>query len=115
MSHLRITMRQASLTAMLAVFAASVAVAQPTATRDSSVARQSLYRDPLTARQLSFVPGLGHVYAGEYLRGYATWVGTIGGLIMGPTIFQLDNCTFQFLSACERKPTWPYQIGRAHV
>lgn len=71
------------------------------------------YRDPRRARRLGAVlPGAGHVYAGEYFRGYRAWVGTVAGLVMGPAVYNLDNCTFSFLSAepCDPGPRWPSRV-----
>ena len=68
------------------------------------------YRNPKLAQALGFVPGWGHIYSGEYLRGYAAFVGTGGGLALGPLIFQMDSCSFQIFSACKPGPTWPFKV-----
>lgn len=71
------------------------------------------YRDPLVAGQLATIlPGAGHVYAGEYFRGYRAWVGTVAGLAMGPVVYNFDNCTFSFLSAepCDAGTRWPWRV-----
>ncbi len=77
----------------------------------ASLSRAPLYRDPHRARILgTIIPGAGQFYAGEYVRGYFAFVGTVGGLAMGPLIFSLDNCSFAFLSACTPGPKWPYEL-----
>src|SRR5215208_6860703 len=54
----------------------------------ASIPTQTLYRDPHRARVLgTLLPGAGHFYAGEYLRGYGTWVYTVVGITAGPVIY----------------------------
>jgi TM2 domain-containing membrane protein YozV len=77
----------------------------------ASVSRVAPYRDPHRARILgTIIPGAGHFYAGEYLRGYLVFVTTGGGLAMGPLIFSMDGCTFALFSACDPGPKWPYEV-----
>jgi len=91
--------------------------------QDTTVAapQQTLkpYRDPHKARIFgSLFPGAGHIYAGEYLRGYGYYLATIGGVGSGVMIFMIDKCTFSFLSAasCDPGPQWPHQaLGIAMV
>jgi hypothetical protein len=66
----------------------------PRATTDSVLTPTSpLYRDPHRARILgSLIPGAGHIYAGEYLKGVGNYVGTIGIIGMGAIIISLDDC-----------------------
>lgn len=74
--------------------------------------RATYYRDPHKARILGSVfPGAGHVYAGEYLRGYLNYLGTIGGIGGGIMMYTIDRCTFSFLSAnsCDPGPQWPHR------
>jgi hypothetical protein len=68
------------------LFSVSTSVfAQDSATDLSSV--QHPYRDPHRARALATIlPGAGYAYTGEYLRGYATWVVTATGLMVGPML-----------------------------
>ena len=77
------------------------------------------YRDPHKARILgSLFPGAGHIYAGEYLRGYGYYVATVGEVGFGVMVFIVDRCTFSFLSAtsCDAGPQWPHQaLGIAMV
>jgi hypothetical protein len=71
------------------------------------------YRDPHKARILgSIFPGAGHVYAGEYLRGYGYYLATVGAVGTGVMVFIIDRCTFSFLSAtsCDPGPQWPHQV-----
>ena len=108
-------MRVAEMLALAAVSAASLE-AQNTARvlKDSaSIATPRLYRDPHRAQVLgTIIPGAGHFYAGEYFRGYATWVASVGGIGMGPVVYDLDRCTFAFLntSKCNPGPKWPSHL-----
>ena len=77
----------------------------------ASLSRLPLYRDPQRARILgTIIPGAGQFYAGEYLRGYLTFLTTGSGLAMGPLVFSMDGCTFAFFSACKPDPKWPYEV-----
>jgi hypothetical protein len=79
----------------------------------ASTAMPKLSRDPHRAQVLGIIlPGAGHFYAGEYLRGYSTWVVTVFGIGMGPVVYDLDSCTFAFLSLseCNPGPKWPYRM-----
>jgi len=72
------------------------------------------YRDPHKARVLASVfPGAGYLYTGEYIRGYATYLTAIGGIGMGPVIFDSNSCSlnFDFFSSCKPGPTWPYKVA----
>lgn len=71
------------------------------------------YRDPQLAQVLGIIlPGAGHIYAGEYWRGYLGWVTTIGGIGMGAIVYNVDRCTFNFLSGtqCDPGPRWPNRL-----
>ena len=95
----------------------------PSLAQDTTVAAsgQALtqYRDPHKARILgSLFPGAGHVYAGEYLRGYGYYLATVGAVGTGVMVFTVNRCTFSFLSAtsCDPGPQWPHQaLGIAMV
>ena len=79
----------------------------------AAVPTQRLYRDPHRAQVLgTILPGAGHFYAGEYLRGYGTWVVTVTGIGMGPVVYNLDRCSFAFLSGseCNPGPKWPNRL-----
>jgi hypothetical protein len=102
----------------LASLAAGQAAAQDTTrvVADSAVLHQApLYRDPHRARLLgTFVPGAGHIYAGEYVRGYFTGVATIGSITLGSLIFQMNRCTFAFLDpSCNPGSNLPYHVAGA--
>ncbi len=82
----------------------------------ASPLRIRVYRDPHRARILgTIIPGAGHFYAGEYLKGYLAFVATGGGLAMGPLIFSMDSCTFALFSACHAGPKWPYEALGAYM
>lgn len=77
------------------------------------------YRDPHRALVLgSLLPGAGHIYAGEYLKGFGAYEVTVGAIGLGTMVFLLDRCTFTFLSTtrCNSGPAWPHQaLGIAVV
>jgi hypothetical protein len=78
----------------------------------------SLYRSPHRARLLgSLIPGAGHIYAGEYVRGFLTYEATVGAIGMGTLVFIMDKCTFTFLNAtpCKPGPAWPHQLAGVAV
>jgi hypothetical protein len=70
------------------------------------------YRNPHRARILgALIPGAGHIYSGEYLRGFTAYEGTVGGIGGGILVFMINKCTFSFLSAssCDPGPEWPHR------
>jgi TM2 domain-containing membrane protein YozV len=72
------------------------------------------YRDPHLARVLGIIlPGAGHFYAGEYLRGYSTWVVTVVGIGAGPLIYDMDSCSLALFRECKPGAKWPYQLAGA--
>ena len=76
------------------------------------------YRNPHRALLLgSLIPGAGHIYSGEYVRGFLTYEATVGAIGMGTIIFILDRCTFTFLNAepCKSGPAWPHQVAGVAV
>jgi hypothetical protein len=77
------------------------------------------YRNPHRAVVLgSLVPGAGHIYAGEYLKGFLTYEATVGAIGGGTLIFIYDKCMLAFLSTttCKSGPQWPHQaLGIAVV
>lgn len=93
-----------ALTISLLVFLASVASAQDSSqiTTNSTTPEAPLYRSPQKARMLSFIPGWGYAYTGEYLRGYGTWVMTFVGVTVGPMTFNSDTCGFLFVTECSK-------------
>lgn len=71
------------------------------------------YRNPHRALVLgTLIPGAGHIYAGEYVRGFFTYESTIGAIGAGTLTFLVDKCTFTFLSTttCKPGPEWPHQV-----
>jgi TM2 domain-containing membrane protein YozV len=82
----------------------------------ASAAIVAPYRDPHRARILgSIIPGAGQFYAGEYIRGYVTFVATGSALALGPLIFSMDGCTLAFLRECNPNPKWPYKVVGAYL
>jgi hypothetical protein len=72
-----------------------------------------LYRSPKRALILgSLIPGAGHIYSGEYWRGFWTYEATVGGIGGGILTFLLNRCTFSFLNTtrCNPGPEWPHQV-----
>jgi hypothetical protein len=109
-------MRAAVIALLTAASAASLEAQDTTRiVKDSaSIPSQRLYRDPHRAQVLgTILPGAGHFYAGEYLRGYGTWVLTVTSIGMGPVVYNLDRCTFAFLDAseCNPGPKWPNKLA----
>jgi hypothetical protein len=108
-------MRVAEMVLLAAVSAASLEAQDTTRALpySASIATPRLYRDPHRAQVLgTILPGAGHFYAGEYLRGYGTWVVTAIGIGMGPVVYNLDGCTFAFLngSGCNPGRKWPNRV-----
>jgi hypothetical protein len=90
------------------------------ATPDSTISKSpGLYRNPHRARVFgTLIPGAGHIYAGEYLRGILAYEGTVGGIGSGVLIFMVNKCTFAFFSptTCNPGREWPHQaLGIAIV
>ena len=78
----------------------------------------NLYRDPHKARILGSVfPGAGHIYAGEYFRGYIYYLTTVGDAGMGALIYSMNGCSLAVLDpSCHPGPEWPYHaVGIAMV
>lgn len=83
---------------------------------DSSVPSERLHRSPSVARTLGTVlPGAGHIYAGEYSRGYATYLTTVASFGMAAMLFILDGCTLTFDShSCDdSRRRWLHRAGGA--
>ncbi len=83
------------------------------ATADSALTPATTpYRNPHRALIFgSLIPGAGHIYAGEYWRGFLNYEMTVGSIGMGVLVFIVDKCTFSFLSTtrCDPGPQWPHQ------
>ena len=79
-----------------------------------SVVRQEtpLFRNPKRALILgSVIPGAGHIYAGEYVKGFFIYEGTLAGIGGGAMAFIWDRCMFSFLGPpCKSGPQWPHQV-----
>jgi hypothetical protein len=76
--------------------------------------KESPYRSPHRALVLgSLIPGAGHIYAGEYVRGFLRYEATVGSLGLGTLLFIYDRCMLTFLNAepCESGPAWPHQLA----
>jgi hypothetical protein len=95
---------------------AAPSLGQDTATaRADSTAQQAAppYRSPKRALILgSLIPGAGHIYSGEYLRGFLNYEATVGAIGEGILVFIWDRCMFSFLSAtpCKSGAQWPHQV-----
>ncbi len=76
------------LAVSLLVLCAGIATAQDgTPGEKDLLAFDRPYRDPHKARVFATIlPGAGYAYTGEYFRGYATWVVTATGLMIGPVL-----------------------------
>ena len=62
-----------------------------------SISIMKPHRDPQRAKVLgTILPGAGHIYAGEYWRGYSTWVVTVSGIGVGSIVFEYDGCALDF-------------------
>ena len=73
--------RTAAVTIVLSVVAASAGAQDSTRTFTLPDSLASWYRDPHTAQMLgSFIPGAGHVYAGEKLRGVGLGAAAVIGI-----------------------------------
>ena len=71
------------------------------------------YRDPHLALILgSLIPGAGHIYAGEYVKGFFIYEAAVGGIGYGALTFMWDRCMLSFLSTtpCKSGPQWPHQV-----
>lgn len=77
----------------------------------------SLYRDPHRAKLLGeIIPGSGHVYAGEYLRGFADGVVALTGITLGAVIYNGNPkylCITLNPSGCPPTPRWPLRAAGA--
>ena len=59
-------------------------------------------RSPATAAWLgAFVPGAGHFYAGESLRGAGLFFITAGGIAEGLYLYNMSPCTYSPLFTCD--------------
>jgi hypothetical protein len=102
---------------LLVPIAASALAAQDTTrvVSDSvSPVGAKLYRDPHRARMLgTFIPGAGHVYAGEYWRGFADGVGAIAAIGLGAVVYNRHQESFCIISPCPRASQAPHRWAGA--
>lgn len=115
------TMSQGGLLKVVLSICTALLLASPVCAQDpgggapdsSTSAALGPYRNPHRALVLgTMIPGAGHIYAGEYLRGFLTYEATLGGIGGGIMIFIVNKCTFTFLSSttCKPGPEWPHQV-----
>lgn len=96
--------------ALSPVFPLSAQEAQPD-TSSATPAPEKPYRNPRRALILgSIIPGAGHIYAGEYVKGILTYEGTVASIGMGVLTYMVDECTFALFQECESGPAWPHQV-----
>ena len=99
---------------MSGLILAALLFAVPLRAQDTTqaLARRAQRRDPKVAAVLgTIVPGAGHVYSTEYLRGLGIFAGA-GSLIgWGTLAYEIDRCTFAFLNdaPCDPGPQWPHR------
>jgi hypothetical protein len=74
---------------------------------------QTLYRKPTTARTLGIlVPGGGHVYAGEYLRGFLYYERTVASVGAGVLVYNLDRCITRLFDVdCDPGDPWAFRAA----
>ena len=101
-------MRTRALVAIASFCAAPLLAQDTTQTSPNPL----LWRNPTTAAVLGVVvPGLGHVYSTEYLRGVGIFYGTGSLIAVGTLVYVVDRCTFAFLNPepCDPGPQWPHR------
>jgi hypothetical protein len=73
-----------------------------------------LYRDPHRARVLgTFIPGAGHVYVGEYWRGFADGIGAVAAIGLGAIVYGRHQEPFCIISPCPRASQTPHRLAGA--
>ena len=102
---------------LLVPIASSGLMAQDTTRAVSDSVPQAgakLYRDPHRARVLgTFIPGAGHVYAGEYWRGFADGIGAIAAIGLGAVVYSRHQEPFCIISPCPRASQTPHRLTGA--
>ena len=93
-SFTRNTLCIAAVTLLSGIAASSPASAQDASrTADRSDSLASWYRDPRTAQTLGiFIPGAGHIYAGEKLRGFGLGGAAVVGIASGIVFLEHRDC-----------------------
>ncbi len=97
--------------ALLPAFPLGAQLTEPSGVDWTTSSAEKPYRDPRRALVLgTFIPGAGHIYAGEYWKGIGTYEGTVGSIGMGAMVFILGKCGLDFSGACKPGPEWPYKL-----
>jgi hypothetical protein len=66
-----------------------------------------LYRNPKRALILgSVIPGAGHIYSGEYWRGFLSYETSVAGIVGGVGVSILGECAFVVFRKCDDGPLW---------
>ena len=85
--------RTLAVSMLLSGFATASADAQDSTRADVADSLASWYRDPHTAQMLgSFIPGAGHIYAGETLRGFGLGGAALIGIASGIVFLEKRDC-----------------------
>ncbi len=61
----------------------------------------------------TFIPGAGHVYVGEYRRGFADGIGAIAGIGLGAVVYNKHQEPFCIISPCPRASQTPHRLAGA--
>lgn len=87
--------RSAAIAMLLSLAAASAGAQDSTHVIAMPDSLASWYRDPQTARTLgTFLPGAGHIYAGEKLRGLGFAGAALIGIVGGIALLDARECLF---------------------
>jgi hypothetical protein len=85
--------RGAAIATLLAILAASAGAQDSPRVTSAPDSLASWYRDPQTAQTLgSFIPGAGHIYAGEKLRGFGLGAAALVGIASGIVFLDHREC-----------------------
>ena len=85
--------RGAAIATLLAILAASADAQDSSRLTTLPDSLASWYRDPHTAQTLgSVIPGAGHIYAGEKLRGFGLGAAALFGVASGIAFLQSREC-----------------------
>jgi hypothetical protein len=85
--------RGAAIATLLATVAASAGAQDSTRVTAAPDSLAPWYRDPHTAQTLgSFIPGAGHIYAGEKLRGFGLGAAALVGIASGIVFLDHREC-----------------------
>jgi hypothetical protein len=86
--------RTTAITMLLSIVAASAGAQDSARAVPAPDSLASWYRDPHTAQILgSFIPGAGHIYAGEKLRGVGLGAAALTGIASGIIFLNKNNCS----------------------